>query len=71
MGATVAIQIFDCGETLCGRVIWLKAQPNPQGLPKRDSLNPGPALRERQICGTTVIGNLRPAGTDHTTGGWC
>ena len=70
MGTTVAIQIFDCGEMLCGRVIWLKAPLNPQGLLKRDSLNPDPALRERQICGPTIIWNLRPAGAGRWKEGW-
>lgn len=70
MGTTVAIQTFDCGEMLCGRVIWLKVPLNPQGLLKRDALNPDPALRERQICGPTIIWNLRPAGGGRWEEGW-
>ena len=70
MGTTLAIQTFNCGEMLCGRVIWLKAPLNPQGLLKRDTLNPDPALRERQICGPTIIWNLRPAGAGHWKEGW-
>ena len=48
MGTKVAIQIFDCRGMLCGRVIWLTAPLNPEGLLKRDKLNPDPALRQRQ-----------------------
>ncbi len=59
MGTQVAIQIFDCESMLCGRIIWLKAPLDPQGLLKRDKLNPDPALRERQICGPTIIWNMR------------
>lgn len=70
MGTTVAIQAFDCGELLCGRVIWLKAPLNPQGLLKRDALNPDPALRERQVCGPTIIWNLHPAGPGRWKDGW-
>lgn len=40
MDTRVAIQIFDCGDMLCGRIIWLKAPLDPQGLVKRDKLNP-------------------------------
>ena len=70
MGTKVAVQIFDCRGKLCGRVIWLKASLNPEGLLKRDKLNPDPALRQRQVCGPTIIWNLRPNGKNGWTGGW-
>src|SRR5579872_7249684 len=57
MGTKVAIQVFDCNDMLCGRVVWLKAPLDPQGLKKRDTLNPDPVLRERQVCGPTIIWN--------------
>jgi uncharacterized protein (DUF2147 family) len=57
MDSKVAIQIFDCSGMLCGRVIWLKAPLDAQGLLKRDKLNPNPELRERQVCGPTIIWN--------------
>ncbi len=70
MGTKVAIQIFDCSGMLCGRIIWLKEPLDPQGLLKRDKLNPEPALRQRQICGPTVIWNVRPDGDNSWEGGW-
>jgi uncharacterized protein (DUF2147 family) len=70
MDAKVAIQVFDCGELLCGRVIWLKTALDPQGLLKRDKLNPDPALRERQVCGPTIIWNMHPAGPGRWKDGW-
>src|SRR5690348_7852782 len=70
MGTDVAIQLFDCSGTLCGRIIWLKAPLDPQGLLKRDKLNPDPALRQRQICGPTIIWHLRPNGGDSWDDGW-
>ena len=70
MGTKVAIQVFDCNDKLCGRVIWLKAPLNPQGLLKRDALNPDPALRERQVCGPTIIWNLRSTDPSHWKDGW-
>ena len=70
MGTKVAIQIFDCSGMLCGRIIWLKAPLDPQGLLKRDKLNPDPALRQRQICGPTIIWNVRSNGDDRWEGGW-
>lgn len=70
MEADAAVQIFDCGGLLCGRVIWLKAPLDPQGLLKRDKLNPNPALRERQICGPTIIWSARPTDATHWDKGW-
>ena len=70
MDAKVAVQIFDCRALLCGRVIWLKAPLDPQGLLKRDKLNPDPALRDRQICGPTVIWNGQPVDARHWENGW-
>jgi uncharacterized protein (DUF2147 family) len=70
MGTKVAIQVFDCKQMLCGRVIWLKAPLDPQGLLKRDKLNPDPALRERQVCGPTIIWNVRPVDPSHWGDGW-
>jgi uncharacterized protein (DUF2147 family) len=70
MGRKVAVQMFDCSGMLCGRVVWLKKALDPQGLLKRDILNPDPALRQRQVCGPTIIWNLRPTGANHWEGGW-
>ena len=70
MGTEVAIQIFDCSGMLCGRIIWLKAPLDLQGLLKSDKLNPDPALRQRQICGPTIIWHLRPNGDNSWVDGW-
>lgn len=70
MGAKVAVQVFDCSGNLCAHVVWLKKWLDPQGLLKRDTLNPDPALRQRQVCGPTVIWNMRPTEVNHWAGGW-
>jgi uncharacterized protein (DUF2147 family) len=70
MGEKVAIQIFDCGSMLCGRVAWLKAPLDRQGLLKRDKHNPDPALRQRQVCGPTIIWNLHSTGLNRWDDGW-
>ena len=70
MGTKVAIQVFDCSGMLCGRVIWLRAPLDAQGLLKRDKLNPDLALRERQVCGPTIIWNVRPVDSNHWKDGW-
>ncbi len=70
MDLRVALQIFDCGSLLCGRILWLLIPRNPQGELDRDKNNPNPALRQRLLCGLTVLWGLRPAGPDRWQGGW-
>jgi hypothetical protein len=55
---------------LCGRVIWLKTPLDPQGLLKRDNLNPDASLRDRQVCGPTIIWNVRAIDSSHWKDGW-
>lgn len=65
-----AVQIFACNSLLCGRILWLQAPRDSQGQLKRDKKNPDPALRQRELCGLTVIGNLRSTGPDRWDDGW-
>jgi uncharacterized protein (DUF2147 family) len=70
MREKVAIQVFDCEGMLCGRVVWLKAPLDPQGILKRDRLNPDQALQKRQVCGSTIIWDGHPADSTHWKDGW-
>jgi uncharacterized protein (DUF2147 family) len=65
-----ALQIFDCGGLLCGRILWLQTPRDPQGRLKRDRHNPDPALRQRWLCGMTILWNLRSTGPGRWGGGW-
>jgi uncharacterized protein (DUF2147 family) len=65
-----AVQIYDCAGLMCGRVVWLLAPRNALGELDRDLRNPDPALRQRQLCGLTMLSNLRPAGAGHWSDGW-
>lgn len=49
----VAIQVFNCRQSLCGRVVWLRQ----------------PALRTPSMCGRTIVWGLTPAGPDRWTDG--
>ena len=71
------VEIFRCGEKLCGKVVWLK-NPNyvsgkdgPVGTPKVDRKNPDPALRNRPILGLQVIEGLTAAGDNRWENGTC
>ena len=66
----VALQIFDCSGLLCGKIVWLLRPDNPGGQPDRDYRNPDPALRQRHLCGLTIIWGMEPNGQDHWSNGW-
>jgi uncharacterized protein (DUF2147 family) len=57
----VAIAVAPCGAgSLCGRGVWLRSPRDGAGRPKRDAMNPDAALRERPLCGLTVLDGLLP-----------
>lgn len=66
----VAIQVFDCRNLLCGRVLWLLIPRDPQGRLVLDKKNPQPALQQRPLCGLTIFWGLRSSGPDRWTDGW-
>jgi hypothetical protein len=57
----VAIAVARCGgDSLCGRIVWLRTARDDAGRPKRDAMNPDSALRDRPLCGLTVLDGLLP-----------
>ncbi len=68
--AKVAVQIFACGGLLCGRIVWLQHPRDQAGQLVRDLENPDPALRQRPLCGQTILWGLQPADIDHWENGW-
>jgi uncharacterized protein (DUF2147 family) len=56
------IDIYHCGEKICGRVAWLRepAYPadDPEGMggkPRIDRNNPNPELRSRKVMGLQIL----------------
>jgi uncharacterized protein (DUF2147 family) len=66
----VVVQIFDCADKVCGRILWLKVPRDPQGQLVLDKNNPNPALRNRPLCGLTILWNLQLASSDRWEDGW-
>ncbi|MBL6454578.1 DUF2147 domain-containing protein [Belnapia sp. T6] len=57
----VAIVVTHCGSgSLCGQIAWLRVPLDETGRPKPDLKNPDPALRDRPLCGPTVLDGLLP-----------
>ena len=53
------ISINRCGQALCGRIVGLRSNHNPNGSPLLDQRNEYGYLRSRSICGMTIFRNLR------------
>jgi uncharacterized protein (DUF2147 family) len=70
MDGRVVVQTFGCGAKMCGRILWLKVPRDPQGQLDQDKKNPNPALRNRRLCGLTILWNLQPDGSDRWKDGW-
>ncbi len=54
------IEISQCGDALCGRVVWLREPINANGQPKTDINNPDARQRNRPLLGLTIISGLQP-----------
>ncbi|MDR3475668.1 MAG: DUF2147 domain-containing protein [Devosia sp.] len=65
----VAIQIYECGKLLCGRILWLQIPRDSAGALDVDAKNPTPSLRTRQLCGLTIIWGLYALGDNRWGGG--
>jgi len=76
-GNSSKLEIYPCGDKLCGKVAWLKhptfmdAKDGPIGAMKIDLKNPDPALRNRPILGLQVMEGLTPSGSDKWEKGKC
>lgn len=51
---TSKVEIYKCGEEYCGKISWLK-EPEKDGKPKVDELNPEERLRNEPLLGLTIM----------------
>jgi len=70
------IEIYVCGNSYCGRIIWLKESTYPAdskegipGTPVLDTNNPDPSLRKRPILGQQLLYGFKYVGNDRWDGG--
>lgn len=52
------IEIAPCEGRTCGRIVWMASPIDESGQPKRDVNNKDEFLRDRTLCGLTLIGDL-------------
>lgn len=65
----VALEVYTCRDLLCGRILWLKVPRDHAGDLVRDHKNPDPSLRDRELCGLTIVTGLKPLGDNRWGGG--
>ena len=56
------VEIYACGEQLCGRIVWLREPLNEAGTEKLDIFNEDESLRERPILGLEILTAFVAAG---------
>jgi len=52
------VEVYDCGDKLCGKIVWLKEPLNDKGLPKLDDKNEDETLRSKPLMGQNMISNM-------------
>ena len=58
------VRISNCGDALCGALVWLKEPNDPKtGKPKTDKENADPSKRNRPLVGVQIVLALKPSGT--------
>ncbi len=68
-GGAAQVEVSECGEELCGRVVWLRSPFDENGCDLRDRYNPDPALRDRAVVGLEVLRGLGTDGENVWSGG--
>lgn len=53
-----AVEIAPCGNSLCGRIVWLRSPLDENGRPVRDENNADTSLRSRPLCGAEIISGV-------------
>lgn len=65
----IRVEIYRCGERLCGKTVWFRRPNDAQGLPLVDLKNRNAKLRKRPLLRLTVLRGLRRSSTNLWTGG--
>lgn len=63
------VQIENCGQSYCGRIVWLKEPDDPDTrMPKLDKFNKDISMRSRPVQGMQIISGMNPSGQNQWKG---
>jgi len=71
------VEVFRCGEKICGKIIWLKnpnytdSRDGTVGTPVIDRKNPDPALKIRPVLGLRIMEGFTEVGGNNWGNGTC
>lgn len=71
------VEIYRCGEMICGTIIWLKnprytdSRDGEVGTPVIDRKNPDPTLQGRPVLGLRILNGFAPEGKNYWGNGTC
>lgn len=58
------VEIYQCGNKLCGKIIWLKEPNKDDGKPKTDENNPDKSKHMQPIIGLNILKNFVDKGNN-------
>ena len=63
------IEIYRCGEEICGKVVWLRNPKDDDGKPVMDENNVDDKLKTREVMGMKVLEGFSHNGKDRWVDG--
>jgi uncharacterized protein (DUF2147 family) len=63
------IEIYRCGEVLCGKVVWLRNPKDDDGKPVKDENNVNSEMKKREVMGMKVLEGFSHNGKDRWVNG--
>lgn len=63
------VEVEPCGASVCGEIVWLIEPLDAAGAPKTDLNNVDETLRDRPVCGLSLIRGFKQDGPGEWSGG--
>jgi uncharacterized protein (DUF2147 family) len=65
---SAVVEVYQSGDTYNGKIVWLQNPTEADGTPSKDTNNPDPSLRQRQLIGLNMLSGLKKSGNEYTGG---
>ena len=65
---TAIVEVYKSGEVYNGKIVWLQNPTNEDGTTAKDTNNPDPTLKTREIMGLNMLHGLKKDGSKYAGG---
>ena len=65
---TAIVEVYKSGDVYNGKIVWLSEPTEEDGTPAKDTNNPDPKLRSREIFGLNMLHGLKKDGSKYAGG---